>query len=266
MSNLSYQQTNASCIAMALLIPLFFCFPLSAEERPSRPAPLDEMAPKSLKFAALAPSDGDIAAVPGDGSGRRELRGKLDQAIALLKDLRYYGDTAQQIILMADDVRALRSENQHLEQAIADEMIIRDRLNQKRIGTQAGISSLAATVVANWLEAQALSHDIARHDKRLITIGADWATSEARLALLQRQAAHHSRETGALRARSAALAAEIGRTRRQIINVTREIRAVDDDRQAINMATRQLRHDVAAKLRFMLAIKGPGNRNVEPDR
>ncbi len=254
MSMPSHQRASVPSVTIALLIPLFLCFPLAAEELRIRPHLSDDAFSKNLEIAALTPPAGDLAAKSAVGSKRRELRGKLDKLKDVLEELRFYGDVAQQIIHMAEEVRALRAANLDLEHAIAEETIIRNRLDQKRLETQAAVGRLAASVVANWLTLETLNQDIAKQDNRLIAIEADREASDAQLTHFQMQVIHHGHETGKLRAKSAALAAEVGRTKREIINVTRENRAIDIERQAIDAATQQLRHDIAARLRLMLSI------------
>jgi hypothetical protein len=58
--------------------------------------------------------------------------------------------------------------------------------------------------------------------------------------------------THELRARRAALAAEIGRTRRQVINLKDQTRVLERDREALEATARQLRHGISARLRTLL--------------
>lgn len=253
MSNPNRSRASWIYPALAFVIQALICFPLAAGTPPTDPDKPGRSSTKPLQIAAIAPSSITDVVPPRVWMERRDFRRKLDEARAILQELQTFANTAQRAIRMGEKIRALRLDNKRLKQDITDDAVGGHDLKRDLFETDIKTSSLTETVVANWLISMRLRHQSTVDDSRLISAKVTWVKAEERLASLRRQVAEHRNNARNLRAKSAALAAEIGRTRRQIINLKEETRLTDDDRQAIETMTRQLRHEVSAGLRTLLA-------------
>ncbi|MGI9452232.1 MAG: hypothetical protein ACR2QH_16575 [Geminicoccaceae bacterium] len=176
----------------------------------------------------------------------------MDEARAVLEDLRSFADSAQRVILMGQKIRKLRLENERLKQSIAaieeGDHHVEGHLDE--IGAKT--TRLTKAIITNWILALELKHQGSADDDRLDLANAALAKSEERLATLRKQVDERRSTVHDLRVKSAALAAEIGRMKRQAILSNQETRRNEGHQLATELAIRQLRHAVSARLRTLL--------------
>lgn len=252
MSNPKAWQMNRACFALAFLIQALLCFPLAAGTSPTDRDGRERSWIKPLEVTAIIPSATSGILPPADRMERKQFREKLDEARTILEALRSFASTAQRAIQAGEKISTLRLENKRLKQGIADHRDSRRELERDLVDVEALKSSLTGTVVANWLASWELSHQDTADDRKLISARADWVETELRLASLRKQVTAYRKEAHSLRARRAALAAEIGRTRRRVINMQDRTRFLEENRKILETTTRQLRHDVSAWLQLIL--------------
>lgn len=252
MSNANRSEASKIGITLAFAIQMLLCFPLAAGASPAASDQPCGALPATLQIAAIAPS---ATAVPAPGQvwmHQTDLRRKLDEVRDILQELLSFADTAQRAIQMGRKIKALRLENKRLKRDLAEDTINEYGLEANLAKAETEGNRLTGTVVANWLTSIRVDHQSAVDESRLTAAKAAFAQSDLQLASLRREVAKHRSNARDLRAKSAALAVEIGRMRRQIANVKRETRLTEDERLAIETTIMQLRHEVSAGLRTML--------------
>jgi len=206
-----------------------------------------------LQLSAIERSAEDVFAPHGDWAAKGALSRKMDEARAVLEDLRRFADAAQQAIEMGQRIKTLRLENERLRQGIADFETDGHQLQRHLFDETAETSRLMKAITANWILTLKLKHQDQTADHRLILARDALTTSKKRLASLYKRVDERHNAIQDLRAKSAALAAEIGRMRRQIIISHQETRLIEQKSQAIDISIRELRHLVSARLRALLA-------------
>ncbi len=254
MSDPSKWQFNWLFAMLTTTIQILLCSHLAAETISMVPSDDRGSLPELRQIVALAPSASTATSSSINDIKASLLRKKLVEARAILEDLRSFADTAQKTIRMSEEIKTLHQKNKRLKKAIIDHTRGRQNLAHGLIKAEAEIDSLTRAIVANWLMSLRVERQFTADDSRLTSARMTWIETENRLILLKHGLAQHRDNTRNLRVKSAALAAEIGRTKRQIINLQRETSLSNDDRQSIETMTRQLRHDVSSQLRTLLTI------------
>ena len=235
-------------VTMGFAVLALFCPPAAGTSPINQSQPSESSTPL-LQLSAISPSAGHTASPPEDWREGNRLRQRMNEARAVLEDLRRFADSAQRAILMGQKLKKIRRENERLKQAIEDGgHHVESWLDENGAKT----TRLTKATVANWILTLELKHQASAADDRLNLAHAALAKSEERLASLRKQVDERRSAVHDLRAKSAALAAEIGRTRRQIVLSDQETRRHEDHQSAAESAIRQLRHAVSARLRTLL--------------
>jgi septal ring factor EnvC (AmiA/AmiB activator) len=237
-----------------LFIQALLCWPLAAGTvQATDPENQRPSVDNTIRIAALSPSTASGVLPPAGHLDTAGFRKKLAEARAILEDLRTFAGTAQQAIRSGERISSLRLENQRLKQEVTDQADGRQDLERDLVDTQALSSHLTGIVVDNWLTWLKLIDQDEADDRWFVAARADWLETERHLLALREQVKAMRKVTHDLRARRAGLAAEIGRTRRQIINLEDQTRVLEDDRQGLETMARELRHEISARLRTILA-------------
>ena len=180
---------------------------------------------------------------------------QLMEAKDLLHHLRVFAETAEWAIEAGRRIKTLRAEEKRLQRSLAAASVNRDLLREVVADTDTKNRELTKTVISNWLIFLKLKQQEASVDERLAKARADWARTALRLDRVLKKQAEQRQRMRDLRAESATLAAEIGRMKRQIVNVRQETLLIDDHLLDLQTTTRQLRHNVSAGLRDILVAK-----------
>lgn len=206
----------------------------------------------ALKDAALhGPEAGPSASAAGE-TRRGQFQGQLAEAKTVLEDLRHFAEMAQRAIDTGRRIKALQSQNKAFQRSIAMQKASYIDLNNGLAKAQTEVDRLNKIIVKNWLASLRLDQRERNIDRRLAKARADWAGTALRLDRLLNEHDRHAVKSRELRAQGAALAAEIGRTTRQITHLRRSTLLIEDHRRAIQMVSRQLRREVSARLRAIL--------------
>lgn len=251
MANPDRWQVRWRVVAMTFCLQTMISLPLLAETTPSTIVDGQSSMPPLLRIALAPPATGTAPSSRTSMNGSA-LRNNLDEARAVLEDLRFFADTARRAIEMGRKIAALRLENKELKQNLAKTIDGRHDLDSSLVAFEAKSVLLTRTVLAHWLISERLRQDEAEKDAKLSSAKAAWIETAGRLNALKRQLVDHHDKARNLRAKTAALAAEIGRTRRAIINLEEEARLLDADRQTVQVRIRQLRHGISTRLRTIL--------------
>lgn len=244
-------QVSWLVFTLGLLIQTLLCLPAAAGTPPAITDRHGASSSSPAQMSTDGPATIETAILSKETPPKNELRARLDEARDILEDLRLFADTAQRTLRIGREIKALHAENDHIRQAITDAGNRHD-LVSKLAKIEAQSSTLARNVLTQWLISEQLRHQQTVKDDRLALTRSAWLATKNRVTRLQNQLAEHRQDSRNLRAKTATLAAEIGRTRREIISLKQETHLANHDRRAIEAITRQLRQNISAGLRTML--------------
>jgi len=236
--------------SMAFVIQAAICSSLAAETTPA--TIVDQRSTKQpFEQIALAPA-AETSLELKVRTGGHVFRNSLAEARAVLEELRLFADTARNAIGMGRNITALRRTNNDLRRNLDDYLATRHDLENDLAKVEAKSALLTGIILEQWLLSEQMRRDKAEQNQRLALAKSAWISTTKRLNLLKHKLAEQREKAGILRARTAALAAEIGRTRRAAINLEKDAKAFDADRQAANAKVRRLRHGTSTGLRTIL--------------
>lgn len=251
MANPDRRQVSWLVFTLGLLIQTLLCQSAAAGTSPAVADRHGASSKNPAQISTKGPAAIEIATFSKGTPSKNELPARLDEARDILEDLRLFTDTAQRALRMGREIKALRAESDHIKQAITDAGNRHDLIS-KLAKIEGQSSTLVRKVLAQWLISEQLRHQQTENDERLALTRSAWLATKSRVIRLENQLAEHHQDSRDLRAKTAALAAEIGRTRREIISLKQETHLANHDRRAIEAMTRQLRQDISTGLRTML--------------
>lgn len=248
----AFRRTIRTALIPALMLPILFASPSTASAETSQRATSISSVDKVLDVAALSLSDPASTRASGTYDQSHDVQGKIAEAKAILQELRDFATTAKHAIDLGNRLKILRLANQRLRRDIEREKVASKVHRQHTHPDQADIADKIRTVVDNWLAATRLKHVNELRSERLASAERAWRQTENRAILLKKLAAELRADVQALRAERAALAVELGRTRREIASVTTEARSDERDLLTIEARTMALRNHVSSGLRTIL--------------
>ncbi len=252
MSNPNVWRLCWAYITLASLLLMLLSQPVEAEFPSKELVNSHDSLANILKVSAIPTSETDTTAPMEEWTKKGKPPRRLDEAKAVLEELRSFADTAQQAIWMGRRIKMLRLENKRFRQAIADYEKGNHDFERHLIEIEGETSSFTKTVVANWITTLRLKDEDRSRPTRLKLARDALTKSEERLASLNKQIDERFRMIHNLRVKSDTLAAEIARIERQIVISDQGMRRIADNSHAIEMAIRELRHTLSSRLRALL--------------
>ena len=241
-------------LGIAFLIQAISSAPLTAAAPSDPSGDLQERKADLVQTVALQPFPAHDEASEVLSDEQLEFQRRVEEARALLAEFKRIADIAQHALHMEGRIKALRRDNARLKRRIRRDRDDARRLRQGLISMRDDAATMTAEIVRNWLLDVNHADQLAVDQDRLSSAEHAWQETTAKLAALRHRADQQRERLQSLRARKAALAAEIGRTRREIVNLEATSRLADHDRLTIDLDSAQLRHDVAAWLRTILVV------------
>lgn len=252
MTNLNVGKRRSGHLLAVLGFHALLCLPITALAK-SMEAGVDVQSPSARNVvAAVAPSLPGPLQQPFRRAGSRRFHEQLAEARTILGELRAFADTAQTAIQLGHRVEQARLANSELKVTLAKDRVIKDGLNHDVDRADTRVERFTSIIVDHWLTTVSLDHQDTIQRERLASAGLAWRDIERRLRQARQRLAALQTEVRELRAERAAFAAEIGRTRRELDNVTMRMAMTRSEQRAIEAATQKLRKSVSAGLRTLI--------------
>lgn len=246
------ERTIRATLMAVLVLPLLLSGPSTAIAAATQLASPIAATKNAQDVAALFPPASALEASSDVDEQDRGVQGRIAEAKAILQELRDFANTAKYAVDLGNRLKVLRLANQRLKRDIEKEKVASKAHRQHTHPDQADTANKVRIIVDNWLAATRLKHVNRLRRERLAAAELAWRQTESRAILLRELAAELRADVQALRAERAALAVELGRTRRQITAVTTETRSSERDRLTIEARTMALRNNISSGLRTIL--------------